>query len=450
MTTTNTKRAFFASVVSLVLCISMLVGSTFAWFTDTATTGVNTIKSGNLDVDLVNEAGVSVANGTLNFVDKDDNIYWEPGCTYTLENVYVENKGNLALKYQIKVTGIDGDAKLLEAIEWTMNGFDMDTEYSLEAGQKSSALSITGHMKETAGNEYKDLTLNGIAITVYATQYTSEHDSDNNTYDEDAEYNATVNKPDNLTATPITAEGLNSILTTALTGGSVEGVITVNLDKDFVLTDAWTTPSNGNYSGVNKVVINGNGHSISNLSAPLLSKAFGGVGYIEFNDLTIKDSTMTVAGASDEGVGAFINTADSTGSTTFNNCKLENVTMTNTNSDSYLGGFVGYSSAANLAFNECSVIDCTFNGGKDIGGFVGFTSAATTVTKPTITGTKITSTNASSYRIGLIAGTAQTGSNMAITSVTASDNTLTQGELTGTSVYYGRKYTTVTLDGNEI
>lgn len=39
----STKKALIASVLSLVLCVSMLVGSTFAWFTDTATTSVNTI-----------------------------------------------------------------------------------------------------------------------------------------------------------------------------------------------------------------------------------------------------------------------------------------------------------------------------------------------------------------------------------------------------------------------
>ena len=52
MSKNTTKRSLLASVFALVLCVAMLVGSTFAWFTDTATTGVNKIQSGKLDVKL--------------------------------------------------------------------------------------------------------------------------------------------------------------------------------------------------------------------------------------------------------------------------------------------------------------------------------------------------------------------------------------------------------------
>ena len=57
MKTMNTKKALIASLLSLVLCVSMLVGSTFAWFTDTASTGVNRITSGNLSVEIQDESG---------------------------------------------------------------------------------------------------------------------------------------------------------------------------------------------------------------------------------------------------------------------------------------------------------------------------------------------------------------------------------------------------------
>ena len=39
----STKRALLGSVMAMVLCRAMLVGATFAWFTDTASTGVNKI-----------------------------------------------------------------------------------------------------------------------------------------------------------------------------------------------------------------------------------------------------------------------------------------------------------------------------------------------------------------------------------------------------------------------
>ena len=188
-----TKRALLTSVMALVMCVVMLVGTTFAWFTDTASTGVNKIQAGNLDVALeMQENGnwVSAEGKTLQFKTADNrttDILWEPGCRYELPALRVVNKGNLALKYKIQITGIKGDAKLNEAIDWTINGVSLDEEKPLLAGE-SAKLMIEGHMKEEAGNEYQGLSIDGIGITVYATQYTHENDSYDKTYDEDATY----------------------------------------------------------------------------------------------------------------------------------------------------------------------------------------------------------------------------------------------------------------------
>ena len=48
----STKRALLTSVLALLMCVTMLIGTTFAWFTDTASTAVNKIQAGNLKVDL--------------------------------------------------------------------------------------------------------------------------------------------------------------------------------------------------------------------------------------------------------------------------------------------------------------------------------------------------------------------------------------------------------------
>ena len=48
----TTRRALVLSVLSLLLCCSMLVGTTFAWFTDSVTSGKNKIVAGNLDIEL--------------------------------------------------------------------------------------------------------------------------------------------------------------------------------------------------------------------------------------------------------------------------------------------------------------------------------------------------------------------------------------------------------------
>ncbi len=85
------------------------------------------------------------------------------------------------------ITGINGSAKLNEAIEWTIGDVAMGTEQHLAAGE-SNAFTIKGHMKESAGNEYMNESIDGIAITVVATQDTVESDSFNNTYDASATY----------------------------------------------------------------------------------------------------------------------------------------------------------------------------------------------------------------------------------------------------------------------
>jgi predicted ribosomally synthesized peptide with SipW-like signal peptide len=185
-----------SSALAILMCVAMLIGTTFAWFTDTASTAVNKIQSGKLDVALeMSTDGTnweSAEGKTLTFKTKDnraaDQILWEPGCTYELPQLRVVNNGNLALKYKLIITGINGDAQLNEAIEWTIDGLAVDTEYSLAAGADSASLTISGHMKEAAGNEYQGLSIAGIGITVIATQDTVEHDSTDHTYDAGAVY----------------------------------------------------------------------------------------------------------------------------------------------------------------------------------------------------------------------------------------------------------------------
>ena len=106
MNSKNTKKALLTSVLAMVVCLAMLVGSTFAWFTDTATTGINKIQSGNLDVELEYSKDFAewkkVDNTTKVF---EDSTEWEPGRT---EIVYlrVKNAGNLALKYTLGLGNI--------------------------------------------------------------------------------------------------------------------------------------------------------------------------------------------------------------------------------------------------------------------------------------------------------------------------------------------------------
>ena len=200
----STKRAWLTSALSVLACVAMLIGTTFAWFTDTAKTNVNKIQSGTLDVALEmltkNEAGedvwVNAENQTLDFKKAEggagEKILWEPGCTYELPKLRVVNNGNLALKYKVQITGIKGDAELNKVIDWTIGDVALGTEQHL-LPEASNEFTIKGHMQETAGNTYQNKSIDGIAITVYATQDTVEHDSTGNQYDKDADMT-----PDNL------------------------------------------------------------------------------------------------------------------------------------------------------------------------------------------------------------------------------------------------------------
>ena len=204
-----TKRALLTSVMALVMCVVMLVGTTFAWFTDTASTGVNKIVAGNLDVDIIGETSNDHVT-TLNFTKANaatdagatEAVLWEPGCRYLTEGFRIANKGNLALKWKAVVNkgttaANEGNFDLLDVIDfYLVTSKDVDdmgtplAEFtgSLKKTETSDVYYIKGVMDKNAGNDYQGLTLDGITITVYATQDTVENDSFGPDYDKNATY----------------------------------------------------------------------------------------------------------------------------------------------------------------------------------------------------------------------------------------------------------------------
>ena len=269
----STKRALAFQLLSMLVCVSMLVGSTFAWFTDTASTAVNTIQAGNLDVQLLDADGNELGTAPLKWVAKDgrvqSEILWEPGCTYNLESFRIKNNGNLALKYKVVINGLVGSAKLLEAIDFTVSvdgtalvakdgtstvatAADLNNfEGTLAAQAVTGKITITGHMKEDAGNEYMNEKIEGISITVYATQDTVEKDSNGNTYDEEA--------PLDFVSVGTTEE-LKNVFSTAKAGENVN----VSLTGDVSISDATLMLADQNTPDVGDIYIQGNGHTISN------------------------------------------------------------------------------------------------------------------------------------------------------------------------------------------
>ena len=210
-----TKRALLTSVMALVMCVVMLVGTTFAWFTDTASTGVNKIQAGNLDIELMNEAGTTPLDSATALKWKTEDtgeVLWEPNCKYELEGFQIKNAGNLAVKYKVVLKATDitktADGKsLLDVIDWTIklgsenvtvtkeqvknglvNGVEILVDKVLAPKELSGIISVTGHMDANAGNDYQGLKIGGFGITVLATQASYEKDSISDQYDAQAEY----------------------------------------------------------------------------------------------------------------------------------------------------------------------------------------------------------------------------------------------------------------------
>ena len=238
----HTKRALLASVLSVVVCAAMLVGSTFAWFTDSVTSAGNIIKSGNLKVALEWANGTEALD-TATWQDASTGAIfnynlWEPGYT-EVRHVRISNKGNLALKYEIRIAANGEVSKLADVIDvyYIKDGKQITSRTGLTDENKIGTLSqvlanpyaAKGHilagenavdvatialkMQESAGNEYQGLAIGSdFSIQLVATQYTSESDSFDDQYDKDAPLNfVPVATADELTKA--VADGENVSLT---------------------------------------------------------------------------------------------------------------------------------------------------------------------------------------------------------------------------------------------
>lgn len=283
MTSKKTFRALLCSVLSLVLCCSMLIGTTFAWFTDTVTSENNIIKSGTLNVGLYHgdrkdAITTDASQGTI-FNYK----YWEPGYTQ-IKYVKIVNEGDLAFKYQLTILPdvavdttkanladvidvymlpVDADvsraaiaaatpvgtlAELMADADGAAYGILLPTEGStnVELKEEDKEIAKTGEisyaivlkMQEEAGNEYQGLSVggDGFDVRLHAIQYTWEKDSFDEQYDANAGKNSEPerNEISNLDELRQAArEGGEYYLVSDITIGAGEPVVAVA--KDFVL-----------------------------------------------------------------------------------------------------------------------------------------------------------------------------------------------------------------------
>ncbi len=213
--TKSTKRALLLSALSLLMCVSMLIGSTFAWFTDSVTSSNNKIQAGTLQIDLQVLEGSTWTSIKRSNDPIFDYTNIEPGFT-AVEVLKVVNEGTLALKWYAKFTSEGVLSDLAEVIDVYVkpgetakptdltgyqnvgtlkefvNTIETTTVGTLEKDAEAT-LGIAFKMQETAGNKYQGMDLGGaFDIQIVATQYTSESDAFGNQYDANANvYNVT-------------------------------------------------------------------------------------------------------------------------------------------------------------------------------------------------------------------------------------------------------------------
>ena len=336
----STKRALLTSALALLMCVAMLVGATFAWFTDTASTGVNKIQAGNLDIKVEYR---TTADGNWQLLDNATDLFgaagtlFEPGHTRVVE-LRITNAGNLALKYKIGMNVVSETAgtnkagnpyKLSEYLKvgttsiqqynptdqisslmerlifqkgdfgmWTARDFaNFELEYAsngnVHALQPGAAqvLGIKVYMPETVGNEANAISTEKAAsinfgLNVVATQYTVESDSFGTQYDKDAP----------LDFEPVsTADELKA----AATNGK-----NVQLTQDVTLTDALTFNNAVTIDLNGKTLtssLNSAGYSlVAKADATIVNGTYKGTGTARgiaaCGNLTMRNVTVDVAG----------------------------------------------------------------------------------------------------------------------------------------------------------
>ena len=217
----STKRALLMSVLAMLLCVTMLVGTTFAWFTDSVTSTGNVIATGTLELDL--ELLDAEKNEWSSIRDNPAPIFtygnWEPGYT-DVKILKVENEGSLALKWKAVFSAENDLGILADVIDVYVNPYGVledasnvaypanlddykrvgtirefvetigESTYGNLLKGEAAYLGIALKMQESAGNEYQNkIFADGtFDIIVVATQLTNESDSFGDQYDKDAKF----------------------------------------------------------------------------------------------------------------------------------------------------------------------------------------------------------------------------------------------------------------------
>ena len=399
-----TKRALLTSVMALVMCVVMLVGTTFAWFTDTASTSVNKIEAGKLDVQMqVQDASgdwIDAKEIPLTWVKHENGssqeLLWEPGASYDLTTFRIANVGNLNLKYKVIISGATGYTKLLDVIDFSGKIVGADNsvtdlarvsmnsttpiipDRALAAG-KADTITLNGTMQTSANNDYMSKTVDNITIAVYATQATGEYDSTRNTYDQDATYPVTTA---DLLAT-YGNNGINMPAGVEITSRDSQGNVTVTLkDEEAFLYFTQVFDMEAARAARETALANG---TVDRYPGETLNyyntwyRAYGRVHVELACDMDLQNRMVTpfTECRTFDGKGHTIKNATVVGDGSnsvgfFGNFDVTDVKMDNihvkADGDQYAGVISGFNSNA---ISEVTVTNSTVTGGRNTGAIVG-------------------------------------------------------------------------------
>ena len=269
----RTTKSLFTSALSLFLCVVMLLGTTFAWFTDVVTSDGNKVVAGTLKVDLeLLDKDTKEWNSVKENKDPIfSHINWEPGYT-EVKVLKVENEGSLALKWKAVLVAENQLSQLANVIDVYVLSYGVltDEDASTTVGypigkplasyqrvgtlaefvntieatisgnlkkDESAYFGIAFKMQDSAGNEYQNIDLGGaFDLNIVATQDTVENDSFGNDYDKDATFPG-FNADFAATASVVGKVGADNKLTDVVTIGDTEGDIYANVPAGVKLDD---------------------------------------------------------------------------------------------------------------------------------------------------------------------------------------------------------------------
>jgi len=308
MTKRSTKSALLSAVLALAICFTALIGTTFAWFTDSVTSANNIIKAGNLDIELKYWNGAEYTPVTDTTKLFDDAALWEPGHT---EVAYLEisNVGTLDLKYQLNVnvvneiigkTASGADIKLSDHLVFSVvnkklestadlytregamaaagNAKGLKTYNSpttaLESGAAAHYVALIIYMPTDVGNEANHNGVNvpsiEMGVNLFATQLTSEEDSFGPDYDADATIESTpVAIPTEDVTAPVTLSAADVVVEVpaAVINALPAEVTSIALNYTAPQVDA--TTNTVSFAAVELVDQNGNKIDLSSNTAPI-------------------------------------------------------------------------------------------------------------------------------------------------------------------------------------